>query len=239
MNFHHHPTIWQRFPQLCAGAIWARDIRQSALAQSPASIDALLSQARERLNAAGGSEGQLPSIQAWRRGFSELGLKPTQYRCAAESLLRRLRQDGDLPRIHPLVDTLNALSVGHALPIAVFDLRRVHGDLEVRLAIGSEHFTSFSGEPETPDPGEVVFVDSAGHAHARRWCHRQSAQSAVQADTTEVLIVAEALHVNAQADVQALLAHICHHLALGFNAQTVQAVLSSQAPRLELVSPSA
>ncbi|WP_204301609.1 hypothetical protein, partial [Stenotrophomonas maltophilia] len=43
------------------------------------------------------SEGELPEIQAWRRAFSKMGLKPTQYRCASEQLLRRFRQDRALP----------------------------------------------------------------------------------------------------------------------------------------------
>ena len=150
MNFQHHPDIWKRFPQLSACAVWARGIQPNM--QAEAALDPLVGQARELLKQAGGSEGQLPAVQAWRRGFSELGLKPTQYRCAAESLLRRLRQDGNLPRVYPLVDTFNALSVAHAIPIAVFDLSRVQGRIEVRLATGTERFISFSGEEETPEP---------------------------------------------------------------------------------------
>ncbi|MGH3762961.1 hypothetical protein [Actinophytocola sp.] len=42
---------------------------------------------------AGRVESELPEIQAWRRAFGRLGLKPTQYRCASESLLRRFRKD--------------------------------------------------------------------------------------------------------------------------------------------------
>jgi DNA/RNA-binding domain of Phe-tRNA-synthetase-like protein len=37
-----------------------------------------------------------------------MGLKPTQYRCAPEALLRRLRKEGTLPPLHPLVDLCNA-----------------------------------------------------------------------------------------------------------------------------------
>ncbi|WP_264830499.1 phenylalanine--tRNA ligase beta subunit-related protein, partial [Klebsiella michiganensis] len=68
------------------------------------------------------SEGELPEIQAWRRAFSKMGLKPTQYRCASEQLLRRFRQDRALPEIHPLIDLCNAISMAFAIPIAVFDV---------------------------------------------------------------------------------------------------------------------
>ena len=122
-------------------------------------LEPLLAHAKHVLQQAGGAEGQLPSIQAWRRAFSQLGLKPTQYRCAAESLLRRLRQDGGLPQINPLVDLLNAMSAAYAIPIAVFDTTAITGNLEVRLATGKERFLTLSGIEEMPDPGEVIFVD--------------------------------------------------------------------------------
>ena len=56
-----------------------------------------------------------------------MGLKPTQYRCAAESLLRRFRKEGSLPRLHPLVDLCNAVSLAFAVPVAVLDAGRIAG----------------------------------------------------------------------------------------------------------------
>jgi hypothetical protein len=56
-----------------------------------------------------------------------MGLKPTQYRCASEASVRRFRNDGSLPLIHPLVDVCNAVSLAYAISIAVFDLDQVNG----------------------------------------------------------------------------------------------------------------
>jgi DNA/RNA-binding domain of Phe-tRNA-synthetase-like protein len=50
----------------------------------------------------------------------------------------------------------------------------------------------------------VIFADTAGNAHSRRWTHRQSAKSVVTANTDRVLIVSEALHEGAQRDLLAL-----------------------------------
>ena len=44
--------------------------------------------ARARARLVGVTESDLPEIQAWRRAFSQMGLKPTQYRSAAEALER-------------------------------------------------------------------------------------------------------------------------------------------------------
>ena len=210
MHFSHHPAIWAAHPELVAGAVFAHGVRPDVDAEAVASrFEAI---ARERL-ARAGSESELPEIQAWRRAFQRMGLKPTQYRCASESLLRRLRKEGSLPRIHPLIDACNAISVAFATPVAVLDLRHIDGWLQVRPADGSERYLSFAGEIEHPEPGEVSFVDAAGNAHARRWTHRQSGLSAVRDSTSEVLVVAEALHADAAQDLPQLLAAL--QLALG------------------------
>jgi DNA/RNA-binding domain of Phe-tRNA-synthetase-like protein len=201
MRFQHSEAIWRDFPLLSAGAvvIQGKTSDRDVTRQS----QRLLARADARLQ--GLSESELPEIQAWRRAFAQMGLKPTQYRCAAEALLRRYRKDKALPHIHPLVDLCNAVSVTYAIPVAVFDLDRVDGNLEVRYANGAEVYLAFSGATEHPAPGEVVFADAASQAHARRWTNRQSALSAVRPDSVRALIVAEAFHDDAVADVTALL----------------------------------
>ena len=200
MKFFHHDTIWAAHGTLAAGALRVSGITPDAGVR--AAIERHHAVARERL--AERAEGGFVEIQAWRRVFSGMGLRPTQYRCAAESLLRRFRKEGTLPSLHPLVDVCNAVSLAFATPIAVFDLAGISGDLVVRPAQGNEIYESFGGEPEQPDPGEVIFADNEGQAHARRWCHRQSARSAVRDTTVDVLIVAEAMHVGAAADIERL-----------------------------------
>lgn len=201
MVFSHDDAIRAAHPGLVAGVLRLDGVAPHA------SAGALLAplHARARARLAAGPEGELPEIQAWRRAFSAMGLKPTQYRCAAESLLRRLRKEGGLPALHPLVDVCNAVSMAFATPIAVFDLAAIAGDLTVRHAHGDERYAGVGGEQEPPAPGEVVFADGAGQAHARRWCHRQSARSAVSSTTQQVLVVAEALHATAADDMAQLL----------------------------------
>jgi DNA/RNA-binding domain of Phe-tRNA-synthetase-like protein len=230
MHFSHHPAIWSAHPELVAGAVFARGIHRDVAAETL--IARYEDVARSRL-AASGSESELPEIQAWRRGFQRMGLKPTQYRCASESLLRRLRKEGALPRIHPLIDVCNAISVAFATPVAALDLARIDGWLQVRPAEGSERYLSFGGEVEHPEPGEVSFVDAAGNAHARRWTHRQSGLSAVRDTTSDVLIVAEALHPAAAADMPRLLAALQAALTELWRAPETTALLTAQAPKVD------
>ena len=201
MQFSHHPDIWTQYPELAAGVLYADGIH--AAVDLSSQLERFNAIARSRLDAAG-TESELPEVQAWRRVFSRMGLKPTQYRCASEQLLRRFKKEGELPRLHPLVDLCNAVSLAFAIPVAALDAGKITWPLQVRPASGSEAYQSFSGEIENPEPGEVSFVDADGKAHARRWTHRQSGLSAVRDESKSVLIVAEAVHANAAADTAKL-----------------------------------
>ena len=170
-----------------------------------------------------------------------MGLKPTQYRCASESLLRRFRKDGSLPRLHPLVDLCNAVSLAFAIPVAVLDASAVTGPLEVRYATGEEEYLTFAGDTEHPVAGEVIFADQAGQAHARRWTNRQSGRSAVRDTTSTALIVAEALHDSAPADVPDLIAALAAELRALWTIEPRTAILTAAAPRFtpEATTPEA
>ncbi len=229
MHFAHSSAIWQQFPHLVPGVLVLEGIRAD-VDSSPA-LEPWHERARARL--AGGTESDLPEIAAWRRAYAQMGLKPTQYRSAAEALLRRFRREGALPRLHPLVDLCNALSLAFALPVAVLDLAGVAEYLEVRHANGDEEHLAWSGETEAPEAGEVIFADAANHAHARRWTFRQSRRSTVNPSTRHALVVAEGLHATAAEDVRALIDALAGHVAPLWGAPRDQAVLTATTPRLD------
>ncbi|MBB5779508.1 B3/B4 domain-containing protein [Nonomuraea jabiensis] len=230
MRFQHSSDIWRDFPELVPGVLVATGITADVSVDD--AIAWCAERAADRLETA--SEGELPAIQAWRRAFSKMGLKPTQYRCASESLLRRFRKEGALPRLHPLIDLCNALSIAYAIPVAVFDIAKISQYVEVRYAAGDETYLTFSGETEHPPPGEVIFADAEGRAHARRWTNRQSGHSAVRDTTTDVLIVAEALHDTARKDVESLMAGLSDELAAGWSMTPPEyTILSPSEPRFE------
>jgi DNA/RNA-binding domain of Phe-tRNA-synthetase-like protein len=230
VRFSHSTELWQEFPDLVPGVLAADDISTDVAVEDR--VTRFVATAESRLEAH--SEAELPEIQAWRRAFSRMGLKPTQYRCASEALMRRFRRERSLPRIHPLIDLCNAVSMAFAVPVAVFDLSAISGDLEVRHADGLELYESFAGETENPDPGEVIFADGAGRAHARRWTNRQSSSSAVRDGTSRVLIVAEALHASARADMERLVTALAGELESVWSISPRYSLLSSSSPRFEI-----
>lgn len=196
-RFAHDTAIHSRFPALRVRTLVVHDLDRI----DPVALDPAVHEdaARDRLVSA--TEGELPEIRAWRGAYGAMGLKPTQVRCAAEALLRRLRLEGSLPHVGPVVDLCNAISAAAAIPLAIFDLDHIAGDLDVTFAKGDELFATFSGAVETPETGEVIFRDAAGMAHARRWVHRQGAIAAVTLTTRRALMVAEAMHEGAEIDL--------------------------------------
>ena len=212
-GFAYAPEILARFPTIVGGVIHAsgltNDPSPSALRESFRAEQAAV---LERLG--GTPLSEVPSLAAWRRAFRGFGVDPTAYRSAAEALLRRLTKQGSIPSINTLVDLGNLVSIRHAVPVAVFDQRAVAGVTTVRFATGSERFTDLgSSEPESPEPGEVVFVDEAGLVCARRWCWRQSEETAARPGTTEVLVTIEGHHEQALVDVAAAIADVADLLA--------------------------
>jgi DNA/RNA-binding domain of Phe-tRNA-synthetase-like protein len=200
-RFRYDLTILERFPTVVGGVIHATGVTNGP---TPAALaEACRAEAvavRARLGDTPLSE--LPTLAAWRRVFRRFGVDPTQYRSAAEALLRRLMKQAELPAIGALVDLANLVSIRYALPVAVFDQRAIAGGTIVRFARGDERWADLgSSQTEHPEPGEVIFTDEADVVVARRWCWRQSAASAAREDTTEVLVTVEGHHETAVADV--------------------------------------
>jgi DNA/RNA-binding domain of Phe-tRNA-synthetase-like protein len=70
---------------------------------------------------------------------------------------------------------------------------KINGTITVRFARGDEVFVNLNqSEADHPAPGEVIFTDEKDVVIARRWCWRQSEESAAREETTDVLITVEA-----------------------------------------------
>ena len=235
--FSYHPSVLEMFPTIRGGAIHAEGVANS---QSSGEVQEIFTVEQHRtLDLIGDTPlAELPSLAAWRRVFSGFGVSPTQYRNAAEALLRRLTKRGDIPSINLLVDLANLISIRHRLPVAVFDQNPVSGGTIVRFADGLERFTDLGSRQEgAPNPGEVIFVDDVGRVSARRWCWRQSLQSAAGPDTTDVLITIEGHHEMAEDSVAAATSDFVGLLEQFSAPQSLTAAqLSPASPKFE--SPS-
>lgn len=230
VSFRYDAQVLARFPTIRGGILLARGLRTGA---TPPGLSEAFRAEQAAVLARLGTRplSEIASLAAWRRVFRAFGVDPTQHRSAAEALLRRLTKKGDVPSVNLLVDLGNLVSIRYGLPVAVLDLRGIAGGLTVRLARGDEPFTELdSGEVKYPEPGEVIFADERGVVSARRWCWRQSAQSAAGEGTSDVLVTVEAHHEASEADVTAALQNLASLLAEHAAGVETHALLSPERP---------
>ena len=201
-TFQYSPEIIRDYPQVVGGVIIAKGMSNPPTSEA---LRVLYAAEQEKVKAKIGETplSEIESLNAWRRAFSAFGVSPTQYRSAAEALLRRLTKKGDIPSINTLVDIGNLVSIRYALPIAIVDTREIKGVVTVHYSDGTENYTELGNDEVLhPDVGEVIFSDMNKMVIARRWCWRQSESSAANNHTTEAFITIEGHHDQAKADIQ-------------------------------------
>jgi DNA/RNA-binding domain of Phe-tRNA-synthetase-like protein len=101
------------------------------------------------------------AILATRSGYNALGKDPARYRGSAEALIRRTLAGKGLPRIHAIVDIINIVSVESRLPIGLYDLACVRGDITFRAGRAGETYKGI-GKYDLNLEGLPLFADELG-----------------------------------------------------------------------------
>jgi len=102
-----------------------------------------------------------PAISATRAGYRALGKDPARYRGSAEALLRRLVSGKHFPNVNCVVDIINLVSVESRLPIGLYDLALVQGDMVFRAGKKGETYKGI-GKYDLNLEDLPVFSDAAG-----------------------------------------------------------------------------
>ena len=100
-------------------------------------------------------------ILTTRAAYKALGKDPARYRGSAEALLRRVIAGKGLPRINNVVDVINYVSVESRLPVGLYDLAHVQGDILFRAGRAGETYKGI-GKYDLNLEGLPVFCDAVG-----------------------------------------------------------------------------
>src|SRR5579863_1359530 len=101
------------------------------------------------------------AILATRAAYKALGKDPARYRGSAEALLRRVIAGKGLPRINNVVDVINLVSVESRMPVGLYDLEHVQGDIVFRAGRAGETYKGI-GKYDLNLEGLPVFCDALG-----------------------------------------------------------------------------
>ena len=102
-----------------------------------------------------------PVVSATRRMYRQVGWEPTKYRPSSEALVRRLIQGKGLYRINNLVDYGNLVSARFHIPMGLYDLDRVHGDIYMDVGNEGESYEGIS-KPKISAEGKIILRDHDG-----------------------------------------------------------------------------
>jgi DNA/RNA-binding domain of Phe-tRNA-synthetase-like protein len=100
-------------------------------------------------------------VLSTRSAYKALGKDPARYRGSAEALLRRVIANKGLPRINAVVDVINLVSVESRLPVGLYDLAGVNGDIVFRAGRAGETYKGI-GKYDLNLEGLPLFADATG-----------------------------------------------------------------------------
>src|ERR1700716_128859 len=100
-------------------------------------------------------------VLSTRAAYKALGKDPARYRGSAEALLRRVIANKGLPRINAVVDVINLVSVESRLPVGLYDLTEVNGDIVFRAGRAGETYKGI-GKYDLNLEGLPLFADATG-----------------------------------------------------------------------------
>ncbi|MGB2621523.1 MAG: phenylalanine--tRNA ligase beta subunit-related protein [Candidatus Acidiferrum sp.] len=130
---------------------------------TPEGLDRELRECEEKILKLAEPKAVLESaaILATRAGYKALGKDPARYRGSAEALLRRVIAGKGLPRINNVVDAINLVSVESRMPVGLYDLAHVKGDIVFRAGRAGETYKGI-GKYDLNLEGLPVFCDEVG-----------------------------------------------------------------------------
>jgi DNA/RNA-binding domain of Phe-tRNA-synthetase-like protein len=104
---------------------------------------------------------QDPVISATRRMYRQVGWEPTKYRPSSEALIRRLIQGKGLYRINNIVDYGNLVSARFHIPMGLYDLTKIKGDIIVDIGREDESYEGIS-KTKISATGKIILRDQYG-----------------------------------------------------------------------------
>ena len=233
MFFQVDHRMFEQFPGLVIGVVAGHDLQPPA---HPEPIEDLLAAAVEgfRREWAGRPVQEHPRIAPWRRAFQALGLSGVKYPSSIEGLARRALSERGLPRILPLVDLYNAVSLTQVIPMGGHDLGTITGAIRLAPTRGGEPFQAMlSAEMEAVAGGEIAYLDDRD-VLTRHWVWRQGNKDRITPQTRSVFIPIDGLPEVGMELVRAAAEEVARHLRTHFSCTVRVGYATEDSPEVEL-----
>lgn len=132
-----------------------------------------------------------PTLEGFRTLHTAVKRSNRNYPSAPEALISLLARRGVIPTINLAVDIYNCVSLETRLALGAHDVRRIEGNVSLRITDGTELFMPLGSiAPEIAGKGEYSYVDD-GNDILCRMEYKQVEKTKVTLETTDCFYIVQ------------------------------------------------
>jgi DNA/RNA-binding domain of Phe-tRNA-synthetase-like protein len=236
MHFSVQKELFNLLPGLTIGMVVALGMDNN---RPPKEIGERLTEVAEDLKRNFGVEKAQDHlrIKPWRAAFARLGISGSRFPSSIEAMARRVLKGDPLPRINPIVDLYNSVSLKYLVPMGGHDLDTLKGDLHLGFAEGWEPFTPMGGgETVTVPKGELVYRDEV-EVLTRNWVWRQCEKDKATEKTKNIFIPIDVLGEVGRECADQMIRELCDLIPNYLGGTIFSEILDIQNPSVQIPYP--
>ena len=188
-------------------------------------IQALLNGVFSEIN----NDSSVCNADLYHNAMNACGINTKKYHCSAYALFNRVKKQGSIPFISPIVDLCNTISLKYGVPVGVHDADTLNDEMCVRLAGLSDcAIPQNSLDGDELKEGEPVYV-SGDSVRTRRWFWRQMPAGRVTAEARNFIILVDGFEENSDI-VDRASKELVSGINKFFNVEIKQSVIDKDNP---------
>lgn len=103
----------------------------------------------------------ISGITEWRQTFKATGTNPSRYRPSVEALYRRIHKQNYIQPIHSAIDLNNFFSLQYEVPIGIYNLDQIEGDVTLKIGAETDQYDGLNGRSNSMK-GMITSADNNG-----------------------------------------------------------------------------
>lgn len=229
MKFSIAPDIFSKFPDFKVGYLFVENLKQ----EEKEEISKLMNKA---VQAASEISDTDPNITKWKEAFSSIALDVQKNKPAHIALLDRVKKDGKLPDVMPLVNVANSFSIRYAVPIGTHQLDGLVSDVIIRLTKDGDTFQAMNAEKSETVPADELAYTSGKNILTRHMVWRQGELSKIRPSSQSVLIPIDTFDNVSETQLLNIIKELQKTISELFGVKIQTGILSKNSPSATLQS---
>ncbi|MBP2653249.1 MAG: hypothetical protein H6Q73_818 [Firmicutes bacterium] len=185
MKFVVDKEVFEHLEDVCFGVVFAKGINnREAISQIGELLDYSIQGVENKF--VGQKVKESPEMIPYRQAFVKLGINPNKFLSSIEAMASRIEKKKGFPKINPVVDIGNAVSLKFLVPLGAHDVDSAAGDIVVRFSQEGDMFIPFGEKKaEVLEKGELIYA-AGDQVKTRRWIWRQSEAGKVTEESRNI-----------------------------------------------------